>query len=550
MPSRAFAANHWLITHHCLIRFAALLSLGLAGCGPTRTTASNGCVIAGLPGPSKRGEAQVTGPVLNDFFRNEAAREPTGCLNSTIDRVRKDQPILIFLVGRADKRQLHSEAQRIYGDNFTLAYQRALSLKTYLVDRYRDKLPQTTGRDEQEDREKQVARFSSRIAVTAGSPNHIDPKPTDRDMFEDRSVEVYGLWIEDHGPSSLAGEGVLSSLGALWEQAKSGQASAYSALAAIAGAIFALFIGIMAARINANTVKGQRVHEQIRMVLEIDKELIACPQLWGIFDDPNPPATPMLTLIAALRALATAVQSTFYTPERVATAIEKLTEPLDSLKRALQSEALASSEAPKKLTFLMAAIDSVKAELRTPAPLEQTLADELKTLKGGLESMTTGLRGQVPASEAAVKALDKLPPTLETLEKELQRKPPVGQKVADALGSLTTPLESLNTALKVGGILSSSELEGKKKALVFSYLNMFDYVHGFYGRRILIWLKPWPSRDRQEWKAWRLYMKNFFATSRLTQQIWKINRSIGMYPKSFTKFVNKKLLPHDQSNAS
>jgi hypothetical protein len=116
------------------------------------------------------------------------AQYPSACLDSIIDHALHDQPILILVEGRSDKRALRPGLKRIYGDNFTLAYQRGVTLKKYLIDRYRSRLPQSSTQGEQ------VEKFSSRIAVTAGGPNYIESKTSVSDESEDRCVEVFSYW--------------------------------------------------------------------------------------------------------------------------------------------------------------------------------------------------------------------------------------------------------------------------------------------------------------------------------------------------------------------
>lgn len=53
------------------------------------------------------------------------------------------------------------------------------------------------------------------------------------------------------------------------------------AVASSAGAIFALCIGIIAFRLNRNIRKGQVAQEQMRMLLEIDSQLVDRPELWA-----------------------------------------------------------------------------------------------------------------------------------------------------------------------------------------------------------------------------------------------------------------------------
>lgn len=64
-----------------------------------------------------------------------------------------------------------------------------------------------------------------------------------------------------------------------WLRCNSG---AVSAVASSFGACFALGIGIIAFRLNRNIRKGQVAHEEMRMLLEIDGELVERPELWAV----------------------------------------------------------------------------------------------------------------------------------------------------------------------------------------------------------------------------------------------------------------------------
>jgi hypothetical protein len=139
--------------------------------GPSQAAMTDLCVVNGLP-----------------ELLTANAQYPSVCLDSIIARALHDEPISILVEGRSDNRPLRPALKRSYGDNFTLAYQRGLSLKAYLTERYRSRLPQNTGREER------VEMFSSRIVVTAGGPNHIGAKPTASELSEDRTVEVFVYW--------------------------------------------------------------------------------------------------------------------------------------------------------------------------------------------------------------------------------------------------------------------------------------------------------------------------------------------------------------------
>jgi len=181
----------------CWHRFASVILVGLspwsgfgyfltARCSdphaklPSQPSMTDRCVVDGLP--------ELVPP---------NAQYPSVCLDPLIDRFQKDQPILILLVGRTDKRQLNSDGRRIYNDNFTLGYQRAVSMRDYLLKRYKAVSPQKMPLTSDE--------FARRIVVLTGGPGHINAKTSKSDMSEDRCVEVFVYWnskpnLEKSGP--------------------------------------------------------------------------------------------------------------------------------------------------------------------------------------------------------------------------------------------------------------------------------------------------------------------------------------------------------------
>lgn len=66
------------------------------------------------------------------------------------------------------------------------------------------------------------------------------------------------------------------------QRVKLGEPPAISALGTWFGAFCAAGIGILAFRLNRNIRRGLAAHEQIRMLLEIDTELIKSPELWAV----------------------------------------------------------------------------------------------------------------------------------------------------------------------------------------------------------------------------------------------------------------------------
>jgi hypothetical protein len=66
------------------------------------------------------------------------------------------------------------------------------------------------------------------------------------------------------------------------QRLQAGEPAAVSAVGTWFGAFCAASIGILAFRLNRNIRRGQAAHEQIRMLLEIDTELIKSPELWAV----------------------------------------------------------------------------------------------------------------------------------------------------------------------------------------------------------------------------------------------------------------------------
>jgi hypothetical protein len=64
-----------------------------------------------------------------------------------------------------------------------------------------------------------------------------------------------------------------------WQLVESGNPPALGVLAQLSIGIGTIFIGFAAWRLNANTRKGQVAHEHILMLLDIDKALMASPEL-------------------------------------------------------------------------------------------------------------------------------------------------------------------------------------------------------------------------------------------------------------------------------
>ena len=83
------------------------------------------CTITGLPSGSSNLGAYET-----------LVQEPVGCLQSITSNLEQKVPSFVILVGRVDGRELSPPTQKLYKDNFTLAYQRAVAVRTILLRMY------------------------------------------------------------------------------------------------------------------------------------------------------------------------------------------------------------------------------------------------------------------------------------------------------------------------------------------------------------------------------------------------------------------------------
>jgi hypothetical protein len=174
----AFAA--WIAMHICALPQARRSS-------DAAMPAITECVVTGLPEPSNVTSNPFSAANLFSIFDNQDRQEPKGCLSTTLDRARTDAPYLILLIGRADKRQLRAPMARIYGDNSTLAYQRAITLRAYLIDRYDSFIAHKPEPLSPE-------LFASRVVTLSAGSNHIGSELDTATLSEDRCVELVAYW--------------------------------------------------------------------------------------------------------------------------------------------------------------------------------------------------------------------------------------------------------------------------------------------------------------------------------------------------------------------
>jgi hypothetical protein len=194
-----------------------------------------------------------------------------------------------------------------------------------------------------------------------------------------------------------------------WLKCNSGPVSA---VAAMLSATSAVVIGLLAYFLNRNLRKGQVAQEQMRMLLEIDNELIERPELWAV-------------------------------------------------------------HGPKYL----------------PAPIpKEKLKELLKTFRDG-----------IPTEKNAA-----------------------AQAIAIALSE--TPDASM-----------ASDLQ--KLAFLTRYLNFFDILYGYYGRKSGV--QRFIERERSDWGVWQSYIKDFFRHNLYAQTRWAEVDKDKIYSEAFSKFLNK-----------
>jgi hypothetical protein len=176
--SKAGPAVSALIGCFLFLGLAAFMSLhGRAACKCAKDHSSSNstqpqssvsrCVVAGFT------EGDVEMPKANML------EIPIGCLQVFVTRAGRKLPLLTMIGGRVDRRELRPRAKKRFGTNFTLAYQRAVSLREYL----RTRIP-ASGTD----------GFAESALLFGAGPEHTEGTPTDVGMELDRSVAVFGIW--------------------------------------------------------------------------------------------------------------------------------------------------------------------------------------------------------------------------------------------------------------------------------------------------------------------------------------------------------------------
>jgi len=96
-----------------------------------------------------------------------------------------------------------------------------------------------------------------------------------------------------------------------WEHLRQGEPSAYSALASFIALIATIIIAVMTLGLSKTIRRSQIVQEHVKMVLEIDSELVRDPSLWVVHGEKyHPIAEPVESLSAKLEDFAVKAKET------------------------------------------------------------------------------------------------------------------------------------------------------------------------------------------------------------------------------------------------
>ncbi len=107
-----------------------------------------------------------------------------GCLSELADRLRRERPGLLLLIGRCDLREMTPETSKTYGSNLSLAYQRALSVRQYLLGPKPGSWPAVS--DE----------MAERVLPLTGGASHIGRSVEPDLLREDHVVELTSFWVQ------------------------------------------------------------------------------------------------------------------------------------------------------------------------------------------------------------------------------------------------------------------------------------------------------------------------------------------------------------------
>jgi len=127
-------------------------------------------------------------------FRDGGHAVPTPvpeCLKQIVDQTRAAIPLELRLVGGVDKREMRRQARRTYGDNLSLATQRALAVKDYLHGLSWNGATSWMA-------------LEPRIALFAAGAQSVGEAIAEDVLKADRRVEVMAIWAVEQPENAIA----------------------------------------------------------------------------------------------------------------------------------------------------------------------------------------------------------------------------------------------------------------------------------------------------------------------------------------------------------
>jgi hypothetical protein len=112
---------------------------------------------------------------------------PKGCVMQLSEKLHTGHLALLILIGRCDIRELRPLARKVYTDNLSLAYQRAMAVQAFLA---------LTTTDDMTEKDTAI---SEQTIILAGGAAHLGEKQHHRSNADDRAVDLIPFWFESSG---------------------------------------------------------------------------------------------------------------------------------------------------------------------------------------------------------------------------------------------------------------------------------------------------------------------------------------------------------------
>ncbi|WP_348263912.1 hypothetical protein P8935_05085 [Telmatobacter sp. DSM 110680] len=138
-----------------------------------------------------RGEHEI-----GDLGLRELKQAPDKCADLLLEGIDSGQSPILFLIGHADQTKLVRKKRVYYRTNETLAYQRALHVKTMLLKEYTPRVANGLTPDE----------LARRILIVEGGPQYLGKQVRDDQLELDRSVELVSVYLHSVDEQTAAKE--------------------------------------------------------------------------------------------------------------------------------------------------------------------------------------------------------------------------------------------------------------------------------------------------------------------------------------------------------